>query len=343
MQNIEYQILKRIYDQCKYLLVPELVPTETYEANRRPATATAIVTGGAVTDFNITDSGAEYATVPHVIIAAPTDPDGKQAIATAEITNGAVTGFTIIDGGTAYDPNQLPSVTIDDPYNPSDMATWVTKFDYWEPNPVLIAPRQFLTNAEIEAKFPNSPEMQKANKVERNRAFKLWETQVKKFLPEDYTHREIVYLRSGSGAIDDLKGPQLFSLPALMIDLGGETLNFENNPTIPLGSEAKQFVAMFKIALTELDPTELYETDGLEIRLDKSRPGRGLLIRGQLRQILDPADFMNISQVSENYAMRSEVLPSPKLTLTEVVNTDQLDTILTLRYEVPFKEQITRS
>ena len=89
--------------------------TATAVATRSPgnlATATAVLTGGVVTGFNITSGGLLYTAVPDISIAAPPVP-GTTASATAVLTNGVVTGITIDDGGSGY--AAVPVVTIAGP------------------------------------------------------------------------------------------------------------------------------------------------------------------------------------------------------------------------------------
>ena len=80
------------------------------------ATATATVSGGAVTAFTVTDGGEGYksALPPTVTI---TGGGGSGATATATVDSvGLVTGLTVTAGGTGY--TSAPTVTID--YSPKD-------------------------------------------------------------------------------------------------------------------------------------------------------------------------------------------------------------------------------
>jgi hypothetical protein len=71
------------------------------------ATATATLTGGAVTALNVTAAGSGYTVAPAVII---TGGGGTGATAVATISGGAVTGFTITAGGSNY--TSAPTVTL---------------------------------------------------------------------------------------------------------------------------------------------------------------------------------------------------------------------------------------
>ena len=71
------------------------------------ATATAVVSGGAVTAITLTRGGSGYTSSPTVTL---TGGGGSGATATATISNGVVTGFTITDGGSGY--TSAPTVTI---------------------------------------------------------------------------------------------------------------------------------------------------------------------------------------------------------------------------------------
>jgi hypothetical protein len=71
------------------------------------ATATATLTGDAVTALNVTAGGTGYAVAPVVTL---TGGGGSGATATATITGGAVTGFTVTNGGSNY--TSAPTVAL---------------------------------------------------------------------------------------------------------------------------------------------------------------------------------------------------------------------------------------
>ncbi len=81
--------------------------------NARQATATAVVSGGAVVAANLTDTGCGYLTTPQVLIEGG---GGSGANAVATINNGVVIGITITSGGSGY--TNAPNVYIDSPAGP---------------------------------------------------------------------------------------------------------------------------------------------------------------------------------------------------------------------------------
>ena len=84
--------------------------TTTANAN---ATARAIISGGMVTGFTITNGGAGYSSVdlPTVTI---TGGGGSGATATAVVNvSNVITGLTITNAGSGY--TSAPTVTIDPP------------------------------------------------------------------------------------------------------------------------------------------------------------------------------------------------------------------------------------
>ena len=110
------------------------------------ATATAVILNGKIVGFTITNPGTLYDSecLPIVTIDAPQSDvitgaslgmagmsgmnagTAIQATATATITGGIVTSITITNPGTGYDPNNLPSIFIDQPVsaiiNPNDIT-----------------------------------------------------------------------------------------------------------------------------------------------------------------------------------------------------------------------------
>lgn len=77
-----------------------------------PATATATISGGAITGITVTNGGSGYTTPPTVNFYAggAVISGGSKAIATATISNGQVTGITINNGGSGY--TTVPTVVI---------------------------------------------------------------------------------------------------------------------------------------------------------------------------------------------------------------------------------------
>ncbi|MBI5383581.1 MAG: hypothetical protein HZA90_02730 [Verrucomicrobia bacterium] len=88
----------------------------------RTATATATVSGGAVTSISVTDGGAGYKAAPAVTITPIPGAPGSGALGVATVAGGAVTGITISNSGQDY---VMALVFVDPP--PPDYAA-VT---YW--------------------------------------------------------------------------------------------------------------------------------------------------------------------------------------------------------------------
>ncbi|MET3038115.1 hypothetical protein ABXT08_18660 [Chryseobacterium sp. NRRL B-14859] len=80
--------------------------------NGVPATATASISGGAVTGITISNGGSGYTTVPTVNFygGGAIINGGSKARATATISNGSVTGITINNGGSGY--TTAPTITV---------------------------------------------------------------------------------------------------------------------------------------------------------------------------------------------------------------------------------------
>ncbi|NIF07176.1 hypothetical protein F3J23_17265 [Chryseobacterium sp. Tr-659] len=80
--------------------------------NGVPATATATVSGGAVTGITITNGGSGYTTAPTVNFygGGSVVNGGNKARATATVSNGVITGITLNNGGSGY--NTAPTVAI---------------------------------------------------------------------------------------------------------------------------------------------------------------------------------------------------------------------------------------
>lgn len=77
-----------------------------------PATATATISGGAVTGITINNGGSGYTSMPTINFygGGSVVNGGSKARATAVISNGQVTGITINNGGSGY--TTAPAVTV---------------------------------------------------------------------------------------------------------------------------------------------------------------------------------------------------------------------------------------
>jgi len=73
------------------------------------ATATATLSGGAVTGFTMVNQGAGYTNVPTVTIADPSAP--VQAVATSTLSGDGVASFSVTTAGSGYP--SAPTVTVD--------------------------------------------------------------------------------------------------------------------------------------------------------------------------------------------------------------------------------------
>ncbi len=71
------------------------------------ATATATVSGNAVTALTLTNGGSGYTVAPAVVLSGG---GGSGATATATISGGVVTGFTVTNGGSGY--TSAPTVVL---------------------------------------------------------------------------------------------------------------------------------------------------------------------------------------------------------------------------------------
>ena len=91
------------------------------------ATATATVSGGAVTAITVTDGGEYYkSALPPTVTITRTNSGASGAAATATVSAaGIVTGITITNGGTGY--TSAPIVTID--YSPKDSRAEVKSWN----------------------------------------------------------------------------------------------------------------------------------------------------------------------------------------------------------------------
>jgi hypothetical protein len=80
---------------------------------------TAVVTGGAVTSFNITNGGSGYTSSQAVDFPAPPAGQGNTiAIGTAIVTNGSVTSVVVVNPGGGYTGNLTNVTTSASPPNP---------------------------------------------------------------------------------------------------------------------------------------------------------------------------------------------------------------------------------
>ena len=66
------------------------------------AAAAAVLTGGIVSSFNVTNGGTGYSSAPSVVLTAQPGDTGSGATATATIANGSVTGLTVANPGSGY-------------------------------------------------------------------------------------------------------------------------------------------------------------------------------------------------------------------------------------------------
>ena len=91
------------------------------------ATATATVSGGAVTAITVTDGGEYYkSALPPTVTITRTNSGASGAAATATVSAaGIVTGITITNGGTGY--TSAPIITID--YSPKDSRAEVKSWN----------------------------------------------------------------------------------------------------------------------------------------------------------------------------------------------------------------------
>jgi hypothetical protein len=87
-------------------------------AGTQVATATATVSGGAVTGYTVTNGGGPYSSPPPVTVRGG---GGAGATGTAVLTNGVVTGITLGAGGNGF--TGAPIVDIAGPGNQYFMAT----------------------------------------------------------------------------------------------------------------------------------------------------------------------------------------------------------------------------
>ena len=169
-------------------------------------------------------------------------------------------------------------------------------------------------------------------------------------LPDE--ERLIRYIRAGNETITNLK--QRGALPALMIsqgsgeftlqrpNLSGDLVGRSERPTTVLGSEPERLLLTLRLALTELPRTELFSADGTELNLSKSRAARSFIIQNQLDYVLDPNNFLALSQTRPGYATRSEVLRA-KITNSQNIEADEEDTLIDYHFQVIFKRQTIRS
>ena len=84
-------------------------PTVTLSGGNPTVAATAQASGG-VDDIALTDGGSGYVIQPIVKISLPNLPGGVQATATATMTGGVVDGITVVDAGSGY--TSAPTVEI---------------------------------------------------------------------------------------------------------------------------------------------------------------------------------------------------------------------------------------
>ena len=208
----------------------------------------------------------------------------------------------------------LVPAQIDDPANPGTLID----------NPVLIAPRSNLPT----------------------------EAAIADVLPTQSNDRIIRYIRAGYDSIENLKA--IDALPTLMIEIGSGEFSLQrqnlggdlpprgDTPRTTIDAESKRAIITLRVALTELLPDELYKAGGLEVNLQKSRPGRVFQIGDQLRQVLDPYYFMHTTQTLPQYSVRTEITET-KISGGEIIESDAQDTIFDYRFEVIYKQQTVRN
>lgn len=230
--------------------------------------------------------------------------------------------------------------------------------DYSSRNTERIAPREFLTDTEIDALTPAELDEEYPGldatqaKAQRTADFTAHETNIAdNLLPMDADNRILRYIRAGFEDTTNLK--QIDALPALLIEvgsgefsltrqnLGGDLPPRSDTPRTTLNVEPKRTILTLRLVLSELPPTELYEADGLEVNLAKSRPGRVFQIWSQLRQVLDASYFMTQTQTLPQYASRTEVIRTD-ISSGEVQTSEVEDTVMDFRFEAIFTQQILR-
>lgn len=95
------------------------------------ATATASVSGGAVTSVTVTDGGGGYSTAPLVRFFGT----GTGAAATAVVTNGAVSAINVTSGGTGYTSPPSVEITPSVVFTPTQVTGIVNTGASYSPNP----------------------------------------------------------------------------------------------------------------------------------------------------------------------------------------------------------------
>lgn len=164
--------------------------------------------------------------------------------------------------------------------------------------------------------------------------------------------RLIRYIRAGNEDIVNLK--QRNALPALMLSQGsgeftlqrpnisGNLVSRSDRPGTVVGSEPERLLLTVRLALTELPRTELFNASGTEIVLEKSRAARSFIVQNQLDYVLDPSNFMALSQSRPGYSTRSEVIRA-KIISSQNIESDIEDTLIDYHFQVVFKRQTIRS
>ena len=77
----------------------EVYVDSTLKTIGTPATATATIGGGAVTELTLGVGGTSYTTAPTIVLSGG---GGSSATAICTISGGAVNGFTVTAGGSGY-------------------------------------------------------------------------------------------------------------------------------------------------------------------------------------------------------------------------------------------------
>lgn len=225
--------------------------------------------------------------------------------------------------------------------------------DFSTRNSQRIAPSRFETDPEIEARAMAKSLDAEALKIQRTADYNAYETEVRtKILPVDADNRILRYIRAGYQDTASLK--KLKALPALMLQVGSGEFSLQQQnlsgdlpprrdaPITTLNAEPKRMIVTLRLVLEELPPDELYQRGGLEVNLEKSRPGRVFAIWNQLRQVLDASYFRTQAQTLPQYVQRTEIIRTD-ISSGEVQESDIQDTVMDFRFEVIFTQQIMRS
>lgn len=146
--NTAMEMRKRLFERAVTLApLSTLVPTGVTRA-----TATATVTGGAVSAITVTNGGSGYSGTPAITFTNPTGVSGSGALATAIVVNGVVTGIAVTNGGSGYSggaptvnvsvltPNDLDAKNSEIFYtkDPTQKLTHAAVVTGWEPQVIAL-------------------------------------------------------------------------------------------------------------------------------------------------------------------------------------------------------------